>query len=107
MPTKLLFMPAGGEPEGEGIRNALLDLFKRELQDGEAPTPIGDEEIKAWLRFIVPKIERAYGVEVYTHALAKLDGALARIRQFCATFHVDPSPIVEEILAIETPERGA
>ena len=48
----------------------------------------------------MPKIEKAYGVEVYTHALAKLDGALARIKEFCATFHVDAEPIVAEIEAI-------
>ena len=56
----------------------------------------------------MPKIEKAYGVEVYTHALAQLDGALDRIREHCATLHMDVFEVIKrEILAIRAPEAGA
>lgn len=41
---------------------------------------------------------------MYTPMPAQLDGALSRIREFCATFHVNSDEIIEEILAVQTLE---
>jgi len=41
---------------------------------------------------------------VYTPMSERLEGALSRIRQFCATFHVNSDEIIEEILAVQTLE---
>ena len=87
----------------------------------------------AWLKFIVPKIEEAYGVEVYRSLPEKLQGALTRITDLegalveanrnravlqgqlnraitritecCTTFHADPDPIIREVLGVQNPRE--
>ncbi|PUU80645.1 hypothetical protein B9Z19DRAFT_1063279 [Tuber borchii] len=100
MSSKIVYQTAGGPPEGTRIREALLDLFQEDAIKQGLDDPIDDQRKRAWLKFIVPQIERAYGFQVYTHTPERLDGALDRIKQFCATFHVDSNDIIEEILAL-------
>ena len=119
---------ADGQPHPRAqIINNLFDLFKAEVEAGRVAgmlpyesflflpnhllsasllttsppcgtAPIDDGQKIAWLRCIVPKIESAYEVEVYTHTPERLERALNQIREFCRTINIDADRLINEIM---------
>jgi len=139
MPNEFVWMPEGGPPEGEKIRNTIRDLFRTEangrgvacrlpcgpflvlpavsylplLLTTSPPCrtgPIGNSQKMAWLGYIVPEIEQAYEVQLYTYAPERLNRAIESIKNFAKTFHISSENldrVLRDIYAINIPAGGA
>ncbi|KAG0126343.1 hypothetical protein HOY82DRAFT_113679 [Tuber indicum] len=97
-------MPYGTEPVKEQkLQESLLALFRAEALARGIEEPIGHEQVKSWLRFVVPEIEGAFGVPVYTAQEEMLARALDEIRRIFSQLGESPDKVLGYVF---TGKRG-
>ncbi|KAG0636749.1 hypothetical protein HOY80DRAFT_330588 [Tuber brumale] len=90
------FIDDGPQSRNKKIKDTILELFRGEalLQEPAIIEPISEEQIRAWLRFVVPQIEEAYGVRVYGALEAELSRAVGEVERIFGLLEGKPDKVL-------------
>jgi hypothetical protein len=102
MPS-LSIIPVNPPSREQTIRDAISSLFRDEASLRDIAEPISSEQTEIWLRFVVPRIEEAYGVPVDAVQGRMLDRALDEIRRIFSQLGEAPDKVLGYVL---TGRRG-
>ncbi|KAG0633335.1 hypothetical protein HOY80DRAFT_896680 [Tuber brumale] len=91
----------------QNIRSCILALFKVEASAQGLTEPMGEGQISAWLRVIVPEIEGAFGVDIYTAQEQMLSRALDEIRRIFSQLKEKPDRVLEYVFTGRRPGNRA
>ncbi|KAG0130634.1 hypothetical protein HOY82DRAFT_486571 [Tuber indicum] len=93
MPS-LSIIPVNPPSREQTIRDVVSGVFRQEALDQGISEPISNEQTDAWLRFIMPKIEEAYGVPAYRVQSRMFDRALDEIRRIFSQLGESPDKVL-------------